>query len=213
MKHMLSNEVTQFINKFKDFFPLDVDAEWIGTCGKCYRFALILKDRFPEAEIWYSGVEGHVYTKIGNIFYDIRGYHLKVPKDIAKLSHKDGHRPHRWDGGDKNCYLGHGCFGFPPPTYEEFLATQEDLPPSLIMKKRCSMNNETFAEYVCRVSRALHLLAAVYAKYDFYRGFAYAAESFGCGRSASVARRNALKAKTKGLIVHDRVLTYREGEL
>ena len=129
MKHMLSNEVTRFINKFKDFFPLDVDAEWIGTCGKCYRFALILKDRFPEAEIWYSGVEGHVYTKIGNIFYDIRGYHLKVPKDIAKLSHRDGHKPHRWDGGDKNCYLGHGCFGFPPPTYEEFLATQEDFPP------------------------------------------------------------------------------------
>lgn len=38
------------------------------------------------------------------------------------------------------------------------------------------MNNETFAEYVCRVSRALHLLAAVYAKYNFYEGFTYAAE-------------------------------------
>ena len=190
MKHMLSNEVTQFINKFKDFFPLDVDAEWIGTCGKCYRFALILKDRFPEAEIWYSGVEGHVYTKIGNIFYDIRGYHLKVPKDIAKLSHRDGHTPMRSFWQHKKIY-----------------------PLSLLMKKRCSMNNETFAEYVCRVSRALHLLAAVYAKYNFYEGFTYAAEKLKKEHAANVARGIAIKAKTQGLIVHDRVLTNREDEI
>lgn len=75
------------------------------------------------------------------------------------------------------------------------------------------MKNETFADYVCRVSRALHLLAAGYAKYDFFRGVTYAVESLGGKHSIGVARRSALKAKTKALIVHDKVLTGREDEL
>lgn len=78
------------------------------------------------------------------------------------------------------------------------------------------MKNETFAEYVCRVSRALHLLAAGYAKYDFFRGVTYAVESLVGKHSigvVGVARRIALKAKTKALIVHDKVLTGREDEL
>lgn len=75
------------------------------------------------------------------------------------------------------------------------------------------MKNETFAEYVCRVSRALHLLAAVYAKKDFFEGFTYAAEVLKKKHSANVARGIAIKAKTQGLIVHDRVLTGREDEL
>ena len=75
------------------------------------------------------------------------------------------------------------------------------------------MNNETFAEYVCRVSRALHLLAAVYVKYNFYEGFTYAAEMLKKEHAANVARGIAIKAKTQGLIVHDRVLTGREDEV
>lgn len=75
------------------------------------------------------------------------------------------------------------------------------------------MKNETFAEYVCRVSRALHLLAAVSAKYNFYAWFTYASEMLKKENAANVARGIAIKAKTQGLIVHDRVLTNREDEI
>ena len=75
------------------------------------------------------------------------------------------------------------------------------------------MINETFTEYVCRVSRALHLLAAVYARKDFFEGFTYAAEMLKKEHAADTARGIAIKAKTQGLIVHDRVLTGREDEL
>lgn len=48
----------------------------IYTQGNCYQFYEILKTIFPEAEAYETG--GHVYTKIDDQFYDIRG---KLEKD------------------------------------------------------------------------------------------------------------------------------------
>ena len=48
----------------------------IYTQGNCYQFYEILKSIFPEAEAYETG--GHVFTKINDQFYDIRG---KLEKD------------------------------------------------------------------------------------------------------------------------------------
>lgn len=65
------------------------------TQGNCYGFAKLLRHQYPEAVIWYDRVEGHVYTRIGSAWYDIRGVHHKRGNK-RPLNHREGHRPHRW---------------------------------------------------------------------------------------------------------------------
>jgi hypothetical protein len=55
----------------------------------------LLEELEPSAEIWYNRIEGHVYTKINNHFYDINGIHFKIPNDIELLNHRYGDKPHR----------------------------------------------------------------------------------------------------------------------
>lgn len=43
------------------------------TQGMCYWFAKILKEVYPEGEIWYNYDKGHVVFKYNNDFYDITG--------------------------------------------------------------------------------------------------------------------------------------------
>lgn len=43
----------------------------VYTMGNCYQFYEILKVAFPEAEPYWDG--NHVWTKIGDRFYDIKG--------------------------------------------------------------------------------------------------------------------------------------------
>lgn len=45
-------------------------AKW--TCGNCYYFAVILKDRF-DGKIYYDVIEGHFVTKIKDIYFDYNG--------------------------------------------------------------------------------------------------------------------------------------------
>lgn len=60
------NDIIQFINKrFKN------DCDW--TNGNCYYFAVILKDRFPEGNIFYDVVCGHFVFEYNNQFYDWSG--------------------------------------------------------------------------------------------------------------------------------------------
>ena len=68
--------------------------------GQCYNFFRILKTVYPEAEPWYDQIEGHVYTKIGKFWYDVRGKHLRVAPSCTVLEHKRGHKPHRWGLSD-----------------------------------------------------------------------------------------------------------------
>ena len=70
------------------------NANYIYKNGECYNFALILRSMF-DGEIYYSRVEGHVWYKHNDKFYDIDGLCLKPPKDLYPLEHKTGHRPHR----------------------------------------------------------------------------------------------------------------------
>jgi len=66
--------------------------------GKCYNLWLIVRTVFPDAQCWYSKVQGHVYIKYNKKFYDIRGKRLKwsLPDDLQPLDHREWHQPHRW---------------------------------------------------------------------------------------------------------------------
>lgn len=65
------------------------------TKGNCYGFALLLRSQYPEAVIWYDHIEGHVYTRIGSFWYDIRGMHFRRGNKCP-LDHREGNPPHRW---------------------------------------------------------------------------------------------------------------------
>ena len=87
--------VEKFISTIRDSFT---GSQQVYTEGSCYHFYLILKEVFPEAEIYFD--ENHVITKIENKFYDITGevrgdltlykyerlpsYGLKIPYNIYK---------------------------------------------------------------------------------------------------------------------------------
>lgn len=60
----------------------------VYTEGSCYRFHLILKEVFPDAEPWHCIKERHTYTKIGDYFYDIRGKHER--EDLEPLESHPG---------------------------------------------------------------------------------------------------------------------------
>jgi hypothetical protein len=64
--------------------------------GGCFQLFLILKELYSDAEAWYDG--SHVYTKIGDAFYDINGVH-NLPKDAYKLVYEPMiyAKAHEWD--------------------------------------------------------------------------------------------------------------------
>ena len=59
----------------------------IFTNGGCYKLYEMLKLLSPDAEPWYDAVRCHVYTKIGDIYYDIDGYYTtkQIPKYCYQL--------------------------------------------------------------------------------------------------------------------------------
>ena len=73
----MEEKVLEFITTVRASFGGSIA---VYTCGNCYQFYEILKIVFPDAEAFDAG--GHVYTKIDNNFYDIRG---KFNVDRLKL--------------------------------------------------------------------------------------------------------------------------------
>lgn len=64
------DEVIEFIYKrFKNEYLYD--SKWLT--GNCYYFAVILKARFPEGEIYYDTTWGHFVLKYNNQYYDWQG--------------------------------------------------------------------------------------------------------------------------------------------
>lgn len=47
------------------------DCDWIS--GNCYYFAIILKARFKNSEIYYDVIDGHFFIKYRRKFYDWTG--------------------------------------------------------------------------------------------------------------------------------------------
>lgn len=71
---MEEDRILKFIKTVRESFGASIS---IYTMGNCYQFFEILKQVFPESIAYESG--GHVFTKIGNSYYDIRG---KLEKDL-----------------------------------------------------------------------------------------------------------------------------------
>lgn len=68
------------------------------TQGGCYELFLLLREIFPDAEPWYDQVEGHVYTKIGNAYYDIKGKRYRLNETACPMTDEPNwmKRAHRW---------------------------------------------------------------------------------------------------------------------
>lgn len=64
-------EILDFIKKFKWHAPEVLDNLFLH--GNCYYFAVILKERFPNAIIMYLMIENHFLAYINGYLYDIRG--------------------------------------------------------------------------------------------------------------------------------------------
>ena len=78
------NEVLDFIKRRFS----ENNSNW--TCGNCYYFAVILKDRFPKGRIVYDVIDGHFYLYLNNKFYDYRGEHnLKLSGKLILWSDID----------------------------------------------------------------------------------------------------------------------------
>lgn len=69
----------------------------VYTMGNCYQFYEILKAIFEDGEAYYDG--NHVWTKIGDKFYDIRGEkvfiimpNLNLIKDQDRIDSLSGNK-------------------------------------------------------------------------------------------------------------------------
>lgn len=88
-------KVERFIARLRESSPWMVE---LFTHGGCWQFYLILRAVWPNAEPWYAWDAGHVYSKIGSVWYDIRGKHVAV-SDAVAFTRIDGAmaaRAHRW---------------------------------------------------------------------------------------------------------------------
>ena len=92
------DDVEKFISALRDAHQ---DMEVLFLEGQCYALFRILRQVWPSAECWYDTSEGHVYTKIGRCYYDIRGRHTRVGSSCKLLDYKSGVPPHRWGARDK----------------------------------------------------------------------------------------------------------------
>ena len=63
------------------------DYNW--TTGRCYFFAIILKDIFPGGEIFYDPIDGHFIYRLGGKFYDWSGHKNYTEEEIKTFYHWD----------------------------------------------------------------------------------------------------------------------------
>lgn len=62
------------IEDFIQFFRQNVpEAKRVFSNGACFLLYQNIKLVEPAAEAWYDGINGHVYTKLYGVFYDING--------------------------------------------------------------------------------------------------------------------------------------------
>lgn len=89
----MEDKILNIIKAIRESFGASIS---IYTMGNCYQFYEILKSIFPEAIAYRSG--GHVFTKIGDKFYDIKGQYDKSDYDFILLEE------HRIESLNQNKY-------------------------------------------------------------------------------------------------------------
>ena len=73
----MKNEVLEFIRR-----RFENDCNWMT--GNCYFFAVILKSRFSEGQIFYDVINGHFVFKYQDNYYDWTGIYKTV--DVLLIS-------------------------------------------------------------------------------------------------------------------------------
>lgn len=91
------DKVTRFLDALRSSHP-DIEALYME--GRCFDLFMILRTLWPDAQPYHSHSEGHIYTKLDDRFYDIRGRRYRLPSDLGPLNYREGHAPHRWATGD-----------------------------------------------------------------------------------------------------------------
>ena len=66
------SEIHNFINHFHKVSKTQ-NIDEVFTCGCCYWFAYILRERFPEARMMYDPIINHFMVMINERLYDITG--------------------------------------------------------------------------------------------------------------------------------------------
>lgn len=90
-------ELVRMLDALRTSHP---DMEQLYMYGQCYNLFRIIRTIRPQAEAWYCMIEGHIYTRVGVYWYDIRGVHYKISEYASKLDHRRSHKPHRWGKDD-----------------------------------------------------------------------------------------------------------------
>lgn len=91
-----ADQIERLLARLRESHPGMVD---IYTRGACYELYEVLRVVWPQAEPWYDFEHGHVYTRIGQWWWDIRGRHRRIsPHALPMRHHWPGDRPHRWKG-------------------------------------------------------------------------------------------------------------------
>lgn len=88
----MDDEIEKFLARLRDAHPSMPDIFKYGGCFELFR---ILRVLYPNAEAWYAWQQGHVYTKIGEYWYDIDGKHVKIIDKIAFKRMDDPGQVHR----------------------------------------------------------------------------------------------------------------------
>lgn len=81
------------------------DMTFIFTSGSCWEFFRLIRVMVEEAEPWYDPIEGHVYAKVGELFFDVRGAHERRnlapqlhPMDLELQVKASEWKLHAWRG-------------------------------------------------------------------------------------------------------------------
>ena len=79
-----TNEILEFIHR-----RFSHDCNWLN--GNCLWFALILKKRFPNVEIFYLPIQGHFVVKSENKYFDWTGIVTpqEEPWSLSKIKKED----------------------------------------------------------------------------------------------------------------------------
>ena len=85
--------VEQYIRLIRE---AHTDNVWLYQHGLCYELYRQLKFVFPQAELWYQAVPGHVLTRIGGRFYDIEGVRRPSRKYLRRVTARELGNPRRW---------------------------------------------------------------------------------------------------------------------
>ena len=70
------------MDRVEEFIRRRFEEDYNWTTGRCYFFAIILKDIFPGGKIFYDPVAGHFIYRLSGKFYDWTGCREYTKKEI-----------------------------------------------------------------------------------------------------------------------------------